>query len=271
MVSIPASTAKDASMLMIPRLLYKNLYASFPNTPEKAGDCALVFLNNYAFVALWKIFFLSFPKLGTWGFAEMSTLIAFSTGAYGLMLVLWGGTRQISQGILQGTLTPLLLQPGSCFVKMMLSHSIPRGWGHIATSACVFLCHSVVHPSLLPLLVICLILASLLFAAITSLLASLSFWTQSAENLAHKYYELLLFFAMYPTHVCHGAIKILLLTLCPAGIVGLIPLDLFEVFSYTEFFLFMICCLLSLYVAYGVFAMGLAHYRKNLILYTTAS
>ena len=97
-------------------------------------ESALMVANNLIFVFIWWIFFRQFKEIAGWTMRDLIILNAIGMGAYGLMLICFGGIKFISKIILNGDLDPFMTQPKNLLIHLVSSKSQSKGWGYLMTT-----------------------------------------------------------------------------------------------------------------------------------------
>lgn len=244
-------------------LLKTSLRASISRRGAFLMETSLMIVNNGIFFAIWLIFFDKFKKVGSWELVDMWALLAISTGAYGLMQILFGGVKFLSHMIAHGELDPYMTQPKNLLLHIISSKSQAKGWGHLLTTVLLLLLTDLGTPWNVLLVTICAITGCLVFAAFGVIVHSLPFWLGSVQGLSKKYFDSLYLFAAYPTNIYSGMLQIIMFTFIPAGIIGYLPVELVRNFSFEKLILLLFSALTFVAFAFGVFYAGLKRYESG--------
>ncbi len=243
------------------------LKTSIKSSVSKRGafllEVSFIIANNLLFFALWWIFFQRFEEIASWKLPQMTALIAISSGAFGLTQVFFGGVKQISYLILSGDLDAFMVQPQNILLHIIGSKSFAKGWGHIATALLLTFFGGFTTLYTFPLALLCMVLGSLLFTSLAIIAYSLPFWFGPIEDVIKKYYESILLFSFYPTHLYHGFLKIIMFSVIPAGIIGTIPVELLQNFSFLNLLLLLGSTSIFVGLAYLLFNLGLKKYESG--------
>ncbi len=224
-------------------------------------EALLMLVNNLIFFMLWWLFFRQFQNIGGWEFKDMMALMAIGSGAYGIMLVFFGGVRFMSRTIATGELDAFMTQPKSLLFHLAGSRSHARGWGDIATMLLFILCGGLHREA--PLIFLGAITGSLVFSSMGIIAHSLSFWLGPIENLAKQYCDSLVVFSLYPQNIYSGFFKLLMFTAIPAGVIGLLPVELIKHFSWTSLASLLAVVFLFCITAWSLFQLGLRRYESG--------
>lgn len=213
------------SLAYLGALVATNVKASLAHRGAFWLQAALMALNDVLFFCVWWIFFRQVPSVRGWTLLDMYALYGFVAFAFGLFAVLAIGTRDLAQRVMDGELDALLPQPRALLPRLALSRSSASGWGDVVFGLVLLGLGSQLEPGRLPALLL-LALASGLTLAMTSVLVnSLVFWVGDMEGLPRQMIEFTIVFSTYPGALFTGALRVVLYTLVPAGIVAYLPAE----------------------------------------------
>lgn len=244
-------------------LLKTSIKASMSKREAFLIESSLMIANNLIFFVIWWIFFRQFNEVAGWTFHDMTTLIAVGTGAYGLMQILFGGIRTLSKIIANGDLDPFMTQPKNLLLHVAGSRSLSKGWGHLMTTFVLIVINGVNTLYDVPLILISIVCGCLVFTSINIIAHSLSFWLGSTEGVSKKYCDALFLFALYPTNIYSGMLKIIMFTLIPAGVISYLPVELIRNFSWLQFFTLIASSLVFFIFSFLIFYRGLKRYESG--------
>jgi ABC-2 type transport system permease protein len=186
---------------------------------------AFMALNNFTFFLVWILFFDRFEEIGGWRLSDMAALYGVCSGSFGLAVILAGGMRDLARTIADGDLDPFLTQPKDVLLHVLGSRSFASGWGDLA-SAFVFLGFSGhLAPATLPVVLTAFVTGAVVFVAAGILVHSLAFWLGPVNDFARQAWEMLIAFSVYPHTIYGPVLRVLLLTLVPAGFIGYVPVE----------------------------------------------
>jgi ABC-2 type transport system permease protein len=150
--------------------------------------------NNLLFFITFVIYFRNFSSLRGWVREDLALLVGCTCWAFGLAVFLTGGIRDLANMIASGGLDAYLGRPRHPLPALLLSQSIPAGLGDmVSASATLFQC--------------------------------LAFWLSGAAVLAEELFEMFMMVAYYPENPFSLAVRLLLLTVFPAGFVAMMPAE----------------------------------------------
>jgi ABC-2 type transport system permease protein len=182
----------------------------------------------------------------------------------------FGNTRQIALLIMNGSLDAYLGMPRYALLHVCIAATDPTAFGDILFAVGAFLL--LVHPDMLHigLFVLLVILVSFIFTAFLVILCSLAFFLGNTEGLSQQMFGALVSFATYPMDIFHGAVRLLLFTVVPAGFISFIPLQLLHRFTWPLIGAMVGFTTLIVAIAVGVFELGLRRYESGNLLGTQA-
>lgn len=226
-------------------------------------ETGLMVANNLIFFSIWWIFFRQFHDIGGWHIKEMTLLMAIGIGSYGLMQICFGGARQLSRMIVNGDLDPLMTQPKNILIHLIGSRSLAKGWGHLLTTVCLIMIEKLYDWQTIVLILIGILCGWLVFTSIAIIVHSLAFWIGPIESLAQKYCDSLFLFALYPTNIYAGFLKLIMFTFIPAGVIGYLPVELIRQFSWLQLAILVGSSLMFWGLAFAIFYLGLRRYESG--------
>ena len=188
-------------------------------------------LQNLIYFSMWVVIFSKLSSLNGWGLREMAFLYASGTIGYGLLFSIFGGLNQLGQTIQNGELDIYLGRPRSPLVMALLQRMRADSLGDILTG--IIMLGIWVRPPLesWPLLVVLSFSAGLVFASFRLIAHSLAFWGLSGEASENTFTSFLVT-ATHPQKGFAPILKMALLTVFPAGYIGLLPVEIIRHFRW---------------------------------------
>ena len=219
-------------LAFLKHILAINIKASAARRGAFLLQMGFMILNNLIFFTIWWFFFDSFEEVGGWRLPEVTVMYGFVAFCFGAGVILFGGTRDFAQVIVDGDLDSYLVQPKHPLVQVVFSQSVAAGWGDIVSG--IFLYSISGYASIANTLLLLFALVAVI-AIITStriIFHCTAFWLGPVNAVARTFVDFLLIFSVYPQSIFHGPIKVLFFTLIPAGFVGYIPVELVRSFDW---------------------------------------
>jgi ABC-2 type transport system permease protein len=192
-----------------------------------AGLSAVVLMaaNNLLFFITFVIYFHNFSSLKGWVSEDIALLIGTTCWAFGLATFLAGGIRDLANTISNGRLDPYLGRPTHPLPALLISQCQPSGLGDMASGLVFWVVLG--HRGFGDLLLLLLVgtLAAIVVTATATLFQCLAFWLPRAALLAEELFQMFMMVAYYPEHPFGFAVRLILLTVFPAGFVAMIPVE----------------------------------------------
>lgn len=164
-----------------------------------------------------------------WTFDEMMFLYGFSLASYAVWHCFFINTITIPTFIQNGELDRFLVRPVNPLLLIMMDGFDEDGWGELLFGVVVLLVAAVrldiLSPALL-LLPICLVFGSLIFAGISIVLASVSFFTVGESDITNITMELQEL-ARYPIPIFGQNFGLFLSFVLPIGFAAYYPSRIF--------------------------------------------
>ena len=214
-----------ASLGYLVALASINLRAGFARPGSAAFHLALMFINNLIFFIVWALYFDRFPDLRGWGRADVAMLYGVSAFAYGLVVALAGGMRDLGRAIADGSLDVHLGRPRHPLPSLLMSRSIPSGFGDVASAFPIWLWLGERSLGDLPLLVLLATAGGIVTLATVVVAQCAVFWWPAAVRLADQFWEVMVMISVYPQHVFGPAVRLVLFTVLPVAFVSQVPVE----------------------------------------------
>ncbi len=243
--------------------LSANLQAAMEYRAGFWGQVVSMMLNDGLWLTFWFFYFRRYPVVQGWVLNDIIVLWAVPAGGFGLATGVFGRSSRLAGVITSGGLDSYLTLPKNVLLHVLISATDPSGWGDLAFGLVAFTV--LVHPPLPDVLLYLLLVAlvAVIFTAFMVLLGSLAFWLGNSEGLAQQLMGALISFSTYPTPVFHGAVKLLLFTVIPAGFIADFPVELLRAFRWPLLAGLVAFTLVIASLAYFVFSRGLRRYESG--------
>jgi ABC-2 type transport system permease protein len=192
-----------------------------------AGLSAVVLMaaNNLLFFITFVIYFHNFSSLKGWVSEDIALLIGTTCWAFGLATFLAGGIRDLAITITNGGLDPYLGRPTHPLPALLIGQCQPSGLGDMASGVVFWMVLGHRGFGDLPLLLLVGTLAAIVVTATATLFQCLAFWLPGAALLAEELFQMFMMVAYYPEHPFGFAVRLILLTVFPAGFIAMIPVE----------------------------------------------
>lgn len=220
-------------------------------------------LNNLAFFVFWWVLLGRVEHVRGWRIADMELLFGVSAASFGLAVALAGGVVHLSRFIEEGTLDPLLSQPKPALPYALGLRCQASGFGDLVSGIGMMALSGHLTWQNAPYVVGCTLLAAVGFVASGIIFFSLAFWLNRSQALSRWLLDVTITFSLYPEALFGGALKLLLFTALPAGIVAFLPLRAIREASLPHALLLLVLTALYLRAAVWVFGAGLKRYASG--------
>jgi ABC-2 type transport system permease protein len=203
-----------------------NLQAALEYRVSFWAQVVAMAVNDAMWVTFWALFFSRFPVVRGYEFRDVVMLWSFGAVAFGTGTALFGGAWRYAAQVAKGELDFYLVLPKPVLVHVMVSRMSVSAWGDVLFGfACYF---GLARPSLSETAIFLALAAfsAALFIAYAVIVNAAAFWLGNAEGLADQVLNAMLTFALYPGTLFSGAVKALLFTALPAGIIAWLPVGL---------------------------------------------
>ena len=227
-----------------------------------------MFFNDGCWMALWYIFFKSFPAVNGWGFHEMIVLFAFSTLIYAFCEFPFDGVAELSKYIVTGQLDVYLTGPKNVLWSVAVSKSDISALGDgLFGFILLFFAYGCAPLKIIWFLCVTL-LAAVLHFDLMLMIQSSAFWLGDIEDAAKRVTHMLMSFMMYPQSIFKGLLKFIMMTVLPAFFMITVPVQLIMEFSWSYVVIFVVSVLIATMSALWIFNKGLARYESGNLMTT---
>jgi ABC-type uncharacterized transport system permease subunit len=228
-----------------------------------AVSAAMMFGNNLIMFLLWVIYFADFSSMRGWMLADFSLLIGVVAWAFGLMVFIAGGLRDLAATITEGGLDIHLGRPRHPLPGLLLCRSIPSGLGDMASAFLFWLWFGGAGIADLPLLLAVSTAAGVVLGATVAITQCLPFWLSRSATLAEELFNMLLMVAFYPQHPYGFLVRLVLFTVFPTAFIALLPVEAIRHHSLLEALGVVAAAGFYGALAIWVFERGLRHYASG--------
>ncbi len=221
-------------------------------------------LNNAAFIVFWYFLFQRIGgEIAGYDMRDVMFLWAMTATGFGMSVVLFGNSQQISRLIYHGELDVYLLQPKPVLPNLLLSKTVVSGWGDIAYGFVLFAATQTMTAGGWALFLLFSVLMAGVLTAMRVIYHSATFFFGNAEDFALMAGELTVSFTLYPGSIFKGPITIALYTLIPAGLIAYVPVNIFRSFDATRLLVVLAGDAAIIAIAALVFHAGLRRYESG--------
>lgn len=244
-------------------LLATNIKAGFARRGEALTAAFLMLANNLAFFVIWIIYFARFPSLGGWQREDVALLYGMAAWAFGLCVAITGGFRDLGRAIADGGLDVHLGRPRHPLPSLLLSRSIPSGFGDLASALVLWFVLGGRSLAELPLLIALATAGAVVMLATFVAGNSVVFWWPRAARMAEELVNIVLTLCVYPQHVFGPVIRLALFTILPTAFVTQLPVEAVRDADWAKAAYVVAAAFGYAALAVYIFERGLRHYASG--------
>lgn len=222
-----------------------------------------MFLQNLIMFMIWVIYFANFSSLKGWHLEDLATLYGLAAFAFGSAFLFCGGTLDMGRAIVDGDLDIYLGRPRHPLPGLMFRESRAAGLGDILTAPVIWIAFGHQDAGGLAVLFMLGLFSSLIILATAMVINSLPFFNDQGSRLTDQLLESFIIISTYPHNGFPLAVKIVLMTLVPAGFVAFLPVEAFRTANMSEMALLAVAALAYMTFAVAFFNRGLRRYTSG--------
>ena len=219
-------------------------------------------LNNASFIIQWIILYSLKDNVGGYSFNQVMLLWGIAASTYGFSHFFFKKAFSLSDEITNGKLDSYLVQPKNVLLSAITTDIETSAIGDLLYGYIMLFVYGFNIQRFI-LFTLFTIFGGLILTSIAVILASLSFWFNKSDIISETVNSLMLHFATYPDGIFKGAVKILMFTLIPVGIVNYIPVKVITEFNIYLFLIVIVVTFILVIMAFIVFFKGLKKYSSG--------
>ena len=252
------------------RLAIINIKKNFLNARELKSAFIIsiigMFLNNFSFTFLWLYFGKSVGVLN--GFAPMDIfgIYAINTTAYGIIHSFMYGLFNIPSYISSGNFDKFLITPKNTLVKVVTSSISTSAFGDLlfgVTCFIIFCLSTKLSVIGILLMILFIIFSTIIFFSFSLICMSISFYLMDGENISNGLYGMFVGSSLYHGGAFTGVLKAIFIFIVPSLLLGAVPIEIINSFSFLEILLFIILTVFWLIFSIYFFYRSLRKYESN--------
>jgi ABC-2 type transport system permease protein len=222
----------------------------------------LMLLQNLIYFSLWVIMFHKISSLRGWQLSDVAFLFASGAFGYGIFFTLFGGLNKLGHTIQNGELDIYLARPRSTLAMALLQSMRADSLGDVVTGIVMLVLFVKPPIETWPLLLVLSISAGMVFAAFRLISHTLAFWGLSGEASENSFSAFLIT-GTNPQKGFTPLLKLALLTIFPAGYIGLLPVEIMRHFRWDFLCLQLLGSSLIFVFSLWLFEQGLKRYTSG--------
>ena len=220
-------------------------------------------INNAIYFLIWVIYFDRFKEVRGWGINDMFITYGVIASGFGLVSILFGNVFNLGDVIAKGRLDYYMSMPRPVLLHTVASRSIASGLGDFTYGFVSYALSGQCTWDGLGRFLVGALCAAAIFAAFMILVQSLSFWIGNTTYLSSLALNAMLTFAISPITLFDNTAKLILFTLIPAALMGALPAQFVQIFSWSTLVEIFLGSLIFLGLASAVFHVGLKRYESG--------
>jgi ABC-2 type transport system permease protein len=223
-------------------------------------------LTNSSFVIIWSLFANAAGELNGWTFVDVILLQGITSLCYGVFFTLCAGVGDLPKILLSGSFDKFLVTPKSVLGRVATSKLSPQAMGDIlfACVCFVFYMWSVGFSfSLLMSLMLTSAIACLAMFGISVAIFSVALYVYDGQNAADSLFQLFFSPAIMHGGAFAGWTRFFFTFAVPSLVVGTLPTELIDSFSWQELVLVTTLALVWCIIGVQVFYRGLRRYESG--------
>lgn len=252
------------------RLAIINIKKNFLNARELKSAFIIsiigMFLNNFSFTFLWLYFGKSVGVLN--GFAPMDIfgIYAINTTSYGIVCAFLYGLFNIPSYISSGNFDKFLITPKNTLIKVVTSSISTSAFGDLLfgiTCFIIFCLSTKISLIGILLVILFIILSTIVFFSFSLICMSISFYLMDGENISNGLYGMFVGSSLYHGGAFTGVLKAIFIFIVPSLLLGAIPIEIINSFSFVKVLLFIVLTVFWLVFSIYFFYRSLRKYESN--------
>ncbi|HKQ71690.1 MAG TPA: ABC-2 family transporter protein [Polyangiaceae bacterium] len=252
-----------SSLRLTRAYFYANIERALEYGTSFAGEVCSMLINDVMWLTFWVAFFDRFPVADGWGRAEVVTLWAVVATGFGLATTVFGNAMRLAGIIARGELDVFLTRPVPVLLHVLVSRMSFVAWGDVIFGVGAFTLLVRPSPTDGVLFAVLAVSDAALFVGFAVVAGSLAFWLHGAEGIAGSAVQLLITFSTYPTSIFRGALRVVLFTILPAGVLAFVPIKVLAGHEWRWLALHIAVSTLFVVLGAQIFARGLRRYESG--------
>ncbi len=239
-----------------------NIMREMTNRTTFFTNIVFMILNNATFIIQWIVLFSIKKEIGGYGLNDVLLLWGLAAGSYGVAHLLFEGSFDLTTLIINGKLDSFLVQPKSVLLGVITSKTKISALGDIIYGFLIIL---LTHNNIITILlfILFIITSGLIITSLAVISGSISFWLGKTDALAYSLNSIILHISTYPDGIFKGAIKLILYTVIPIGIVAYLPISTMKVFNIGFLAIILTVTITLVILAFLIFNKGLKRYSSS--------
>jgi ABC-2 type transport system permease protein len=252
------------------KFIYRALGFNIANAAELRTSFLMLavgmLLTNTSFIIIWSLFANAVGELNGWTFVDVVLLQGITSLCYGFFFTLCAGVGDLPKILLSGSFDKFLVTPKSVLVRLMTSKLSPQAVGDILFG---ILCYAFYLASVgltvgtFLTLVFANVIACIAMVGISVAIFSVALYVYDGQNATDSLFQLFFSPAIMHGGAFAGWTRTFFTFVVPSLVVGTIPTEMVDSFTWHEFVLLTGLSIAWLAIGVGVFYRGLRRYESG--------
>lgn len=252
------------------RFIYRAFRLNMQNAAELRTSFIMLavgmMLTNSSFVIIWSLFANAAGELNGWTFVDVILLQGITSLCYGVFFTLCAGVGDLPKILLSGSFDKFLVTPKSVLVRLATSKLSPQAMGDILFALVCFVFYMWSVGFSLPLfgtLLLAVALACIAMFGVSVAIFSVALYVYDGQNATDSLFQLFFSPAIMHGGAFAGWTRAFFTFGVPSLVVGTIPTELVDSFSWGELALVTSLAVLWCVLGVVVFYHGLRKYESG--------
>ena len=183
-------------------------------------------VNNLIMLVGWFAVFGTFKTINGWTFSDFMFMTGLVVTSFSIWSIFFRGAGIYTARLIEyGELDTYLLAPKNILLHTLCSQTDPAGFGDLLSGIILLTASGLVSFGNVGILLFCLIVGATLFVSLNIFLGSLNFYTADSTDFGERLFYLFLNITGYPGCIYGGTAKLILISLLPAGLISILPVE----------------------------------------------
>lgn len=182
-------------------------------------------LNDIFLLFFWWVLLQVVPDIGGADMSQIWLLFGLSAGGYGLLVVLFGNTFNLSRLISEGQLDYYLALPKNTLLHVLVSQTNFSGLGDLVFGLAIGAMGCLANGASYLLFLFFLLTSAAILGAFVVIVQSMAFFMGRSEAVSQQVSQSILSLSMYPGGIYRGFSRFLITFIIPAGLMVHLPVD----------------------------------------------
>lgn len=239
-----------------------NIMREMTNQITFLMNVLFMILNNATFIIQWLLLFRLKSDIGGYSLNDVLILWGLAASTFGISHICFNQAYRLPNLIMNGKLDSYLVQPKNVLLAVISSGTNTSAigdliYGYIVIIICRF---SILN---LILFILVSIIGGIVLTAFAVIAGSISFWIVRGDMISHNLVSSVIHFSTYPDGIFKGAVRLIIYTIIPVGIINYLPLKIILDFKPETLLIVFLATAIFVALAFLIFYRGLRRYSSG--------